>query len=218
LARRKAWARAFKAGITALVAASAAKGGDEATHLKTVFTHFFEDDEVKEELARLLRGRHIDPQVLEERFNHILDAHTLHDIPVHYAIEVFLGAFAQAAMLETDLESTLILGELVKQTGLQKEMLHSLQDLAAVMGKIREDTFELRNGVLRVIDEGGKTHQFEVGPPSTGGLELDLYLRTVIEKCDVLDLTPLDATAVSTSTPGTDGSLRLSDVFTRLYL
>jgi formylglycine-generating enzyme required for sulfatase activity/energy-coupling factor transporter ATP-binding protein EcfA2 len=209
--REQALERCVYLGVAAMLAHAADLTPDEKTHLQGILQQFFAEPEVDVELAQLVRGNPLPVKNLLFLFDHYCGLETLPHIDLREGLGAFEIAFLVAATEEEALRGSLEVHALLGQKQLLEEMLAELRRLNGLVREswagIRADQITAQNVVngVQLIFGGGMTltHDWEKH-----------YLRTLIGQCDALDLAAVDETVSLREGEG----VRISDVFTRLYL
>ncbi|MGI9174183.1 MAG: SUMF1/EgtB/PvdO family nonheme iron enzyme [Rhodothermales bacterium] len=219
--QQEALQRSFQAGLTALLALSTAQAREEQALLDDIFSGFLEADIVAEEMTLLLRGRMPDHDALAARFAEQYDPETLPGLDFEMGMWAFVVAFTAAAEEEPALQDLVKIGQLRTQTALQAEMVRLLGEMAHALRTTRPGTLAIQDGTVIALGEDGKEWAYRLldGPVArhTASEEVH-YLRTLIGRCDPLDLTPIDETRPVSGQPGASSNVHISDVFTTLYL
>jgi hypothetical protein len=126
--------RCLNAGVVAVLAQATAASPDEQQLLADILQDFFRQPDTASEIARLFRGRRLDYQLLDERFEDAgYDAQTLPGLPLNESLHVFEAAVLLAAAEEPAFQQTIQTDQLLQQTGLQRAILEQLDALVAIL-------------------------------------------------------------------------------------
>ncbi|MCP4659521.1 MAG: SUMF1/EgtB/PvdO family nonheme iron enzyme [bacterium] len=225
--RTAALERSSEAGILAMVQAAPAASEDERAHFHDVVKEFFTCEEIAEDLAKalapLLGGQPLDLAEMEELFVAAgFDPETLPGFDVRPSFTAFAGGFAAAVLEQPVLREELNTHVLLSQLELQTEMRDLLREIAAFVTEARPGSAVVSAGEITAETIAGTriflhAPALQLPPAPVEDWE-PLYLRTLIHQCDALDLTPIDEAHPSGLGAGERGTVRLSDVFTTLYL
>ena len=117
--------------------------------LKKVLTDFFNDDLTWNALKELLKGNPIDRDDLTGIYmSHTGEQGNIPGFDFEMALDLFEGAFVEAAAYEPELRDIIKLEKLREQIRLQSEMVGFLNEMAACLKNIDRTTLELKDGVL----------------------------------------------------------------------
>ncbi|RMD56071.1 MAG: hypothetical protein D6828_04250 [Nitrospirae bacterium] len=220
--KEQALKRCLKVSIAAVLAAASDVNKEELHLIADIFESFFKEPDVGKEVAMLVRGMPLDKEELLDLFKHAgYDPDTLPGIDFDKAITTFEAAFLTASKEEPDLQGIIQVNQILKQTKIQIEILESMRELVAFLRQNLSNLSFIHKGQItaKEIDTNQPvTYQFPSVklPPQKTDWE-GHYLRTLISQCDPLDLTPIDETYMQ-ETKGEAGIVKISDVFTTLYL
>ncbi|MDM8537441.1 SUMF1/EgtB/PvdO family nonheme iron enzyme [Desulfobacterales bacterium HSG17] len=212
--------RCVEHGITALISSSDELSSKNEHILIDCFDDYFQYRSVVRELSKILRGKKPDVDELiflfEEEAGYDLDV--LPGLDINQGMQAFIGAFMTSAILEPELNRIIQAEQLIKQTEVQQDILEEVRRLIEFLRKdggqqvvgIRAGQIEARNVVngTQIIYEMAARPDIPI-PENT---EEQHYLRTLIEKCDVLQLAVIDESCTA------DDAIRISDVFTSMNL
>ncbi|MBN2092286.1 NACHT domain-containing protein [candidate division KSB1 bacterium] len=215
--------RCFDAGIVAILTTAKSSSKDELHLLEDICTKFFQQDDVQYEIAGLLGSKSLNQLEMLQQFEKAgFDAKTLPGIDPKTAFILFENAFLEAAFQETELQELVQTGLIVRQTRIQQDLLNAVQDLIRFLKKSHREDLRLQNGKLisqEMVSGQPIFYQIPVviGEPAAADWEMH-YLKTLFTRCDELDLSPIDPGLVQTEKGTAEIPIRLSDVFTTLYL
>ncbi len=210
--------RSVHKGIVALIAQASVAVPEHEALLADIFTAFFAQAEVAQEIARLLRGQEWDQDELLVLFAEAgYEAETLPGLELPLALDTFAGAFLVAVASEPTLQGTLQTHQLLAQTRLQTTLVAQMQQVIGLLQNARH--IGIQAGEIRATNVVNGTqiiYQWpgEIGPKDDALWE-SFYLRTLLTHCDALDLAAIDEAYLSAEGAET---VHLSDVFTPLYL
>jgi formylglycine-generating enzyme required for sulfatase activity len=217
-AEQQALRNCVQAGIVALVATMGLEEPTKREHAAEIFRAFFADADTGRELAALLRGSELDREELAYLFDEAgYDADTLPGLDLSQGLAAFEAAFLVAATQETALQGTIQTGQLLIQTHLQRELVAIMRELVAFLSGARPGSVGIQaHRIVAQNVNSGVQVVYQLRP-----LDLSLqaadweghYLRTLISRCEPLDLPTIDPTHPLDAEP-----VRISDVFTTLYL
>jgi formylglycine-generating enzyme required for sulfatase activity len=215
--------RCLQAGLVALLAQAIA--AREAEHepeardlLAEIFRDFLGDPDVGRELAALLRGNPPDVEELAYLFEAAgYEAETLPGLDFQQGMAAFEAAFLAAAIEEPALQGTIQTGQLLAQTPLLRDMLAAMQELVAFLRQARPGSVGI--GADQITAENvvsGVQIVYQLPRVEAAAPPADWeghYLRSLISRCDPLDLAPIDEALPQDARP-----VHISDVFTTLHL
>lgn len=210
--------RSMHKGIVALVAQASVTAPEHEALLADIFTAFFAQAEVAQEIARLLRGQEWDQDELLLLFSEAgYDAETLPGLELPLALDTFAVAFLVAITAEPTLQGTLQTNQLLTQTRLQTTLVAQMQQVIDLLKQARH--VGIQAGEIRATNVVSGTQIIYQWPGEAEHKEDALwesfYLRTLLTHCDALDLAAIDEAYLSAE--GAE-AVHLSDVFTPLYL
>ena len=219
--KQKALERCFHAGIVALVASARTKSESELILLQDIFEKFFRNENVCFHIAGLLRGQNLPQNELIHYFKEEgFVPETLPGIQVKTAFMMFEGAFIEAATQEPELQGIIQTNALRQQLQVQQELLDVIKDFIRFWKRKPASDLFIQNGII-VFPETARqkpaTYKLPLIDPFEGDWETH-YLNTLIKECDPLDLSPIDASRIKGALSDENETIRISDVFTRLYL
>jgi len=223
-AKEQAIQRCLYAGIVAILGNVHAATPKALTQLvEEIFTRFFNQEDVQYEIAEILKGHQLNQTELLHRFEDAgYDPETLPGIQPTTAFSLFESAFIAAAMQEPELQPVIQAGYIVKLTKINQDLLAAVQEILAFLQKAHQETLAIQNGQLISRERvSGQTIIYQL-PVMSGELAVtdweSHYLKTLCTRCDELDISIFDPTQVTTETGTAEHPLRISDVFTTLYL
>jgi len=210
--------RCLQAGIVALLAAATAKASEELDLLADIFGSFFRDPDVGRELAAILRGNPPDVKELAYLFEQAgYDFETLPGLDFDAGLAAFEVAFLTSAAEEPTFQGIIQTHQLLAQTRLQHELVATMRELVAFLHAAQPGSVGIRAGQITAQNVvSGVQVVYTLSPielPAQRDKAERHYLRTLISRCDPLDLTPIDE-----ALPLEAEAVRISDVFTTLYL
>ncbi len=218
--------RCSEAGILAMVRTAPGVEEAERAHLNDVLRHFFTCEEIADHLGRaltpLLQGHPLDLAEMEALLVEAgFDPETLPGFNCESSFTAFAGGFAAAVLEQPSLREELKTHLLFTQLELQREIRDFLQQLVRFLTGTRPGSAAVAAGEITAEDVAGNRIFFpapvlRLAPARSGDWEAH-YLRTLIQHCDALDLSPIDETHPRGLRDGEAG-IRLSDVFTTLHL
>lgn len=217
-AQEQAVRRCVQAGAVALLSRAGREEPEARQLLAYIFRRFFRDEEVGRELAAVLRGNPLDLEELDYLFEQAgYDAETLPGLDFRQGIAAFEAAFLASAVEEPALQGTIQTGQLLAQTRLQRELVAAMRELVAFLRQARPGSVGI--GAQQITAENvvsGMQVVYRLArvdvPQQPGDWEAH-YLRTLVTRCDPLDLAPIDPAHPLDARP-----VHISDVFTTLYL
>ena len=126
----KAVERSLQAGLGVFVDfATKVDNKVEKKHIQDIFEKFFNHDDVRAELAGMLRGKDLDMVELAFLFTKAgYDAETMPDLDFEDGMKKFQEAFLEATRQEESLQGLIQTDHIVKLTRIQQEMLHEVKD------------------------------------------------------------------------------------------
>ena len=130
----KAVKRSLEAGLAVFLTLVATiidnNNKDEKKHLEDIFEKFFDHDDVRAELAGMLRGKTLDIEELAILFKDAgYDGETIPGLDFEQGMRKFHGAFLMAARQEPDLQRLIQTDNISVMTGLQPQILEELRGL-----------------------------------------------------------------------------------------
>ncbi|MCP5002492.1 MAG: SUMF1/EgtB/PvdO family nonheme iron enzyme [Planctomycetes bacterium] len=195
---------------------------DETMLLKDIFESFFNNNDVGRELAGILTGKELDMEEMNGLFVEAgYDPETLPGIPFEQAIFTFEAAFIEAMDEEPVLQPIIQIKILKESAHIQKDLLGEMRDLVRVVKDVDFEKIVIRAGKLMLEAMGEEmrvVYETERIPDRVSGDLEGFYLRRIIAKCDQLDLSAIDDTTLQGQASGEKGLIKISDVFTTLYL
>ena len=210
--------RCVQAGVVALLATAGGEEPEAQDLLAEIFCGFFRDPDVGRELATILRGTSPDGEELAFLFAEAgYDATTLPGLDFQQGMAAFEAAFLAVAAEEPALRGLIQTEQLLAQTRLQRDMLDTLRELAAFLRQARPGSVGIgaeqitAENVVSGVQIVYQMPRLEVSAATPDWEEH--YLRTLISRCDPLDLAPIDPAHPVDAQP-----VHISDVFTTLYL
>lgn len=220
--KQKAFEKCLAAGILVMMAEATSESDDELNLLSGIFGDFFGNPSVGAELAQLIRGKSLDRERLETLFEEAgFDAETLPGLNFAGALTAFEAAFIMAAAEEPALQGTIQTNQLMAQTHISQQLLDEMRGLVAFLRDTRGETLQIAGGRLTALPAaGGETVTFRLSDAGQFFRPVDWeshYLRTLVKRCDPLDLTPIDETQPQAGMGG-ESRVYISDVFTTLNL
>ena len=211
--------RCFGAGVVALLATATTALPAEMDLLADIFGEFLRDEDVGRELAVLLRGDALKLEELEYLFAEAgYEAERLSGLDFAQGMRAFEAAFIATAEVEESLQSTIQTHQLLTQTSLQRELLDAMRQLVTFLRQAHAESVTIGRGQITALAGvgGGRpvVYTLPQALPTLPDWESH-YLRTLVSRCDPLDLTVIDE-----SYPQGEQTdpVRLSDIFTTLYL
>ena len=211
--------RCVQAGLVALLGTASADEPEATGLLAEIFAAYFRDPDVGREVAGLLRGNALDAQEMGFLFEQAgYDAATLPGLDLKHGLAAFEAAFLAAAVEEPALQGIVQAGQLLTQTRLQRELLAAMRELVAFLRDARPGSVGIGAGQITAENVvSGVQIVYRLPRPDMTGLPADWeahYLRTLISRCDPLDLALID----EAQPQGDERVVSVSDVFTTLYL
>lgn len=198
----------FVTGLTALALQASAVTPDEETLLTDIFRDFFQQPEVQTHLLALARGNEPDLDELTFLFAEAgYDQDTLPGLDFTQGMKAFSAAFLAQAVTEEGLHGVIAAAQTLQQTRLLRDLVAQARELVAIMRQQPGGTVHAGNYVVgtQIIYQWGGG----AGPQTLEAA----YLRTLIGRCNRLDLAEVDERFL-----GDDGdAVQLTDVFTTLY-
>ena len=156
-AKEQAVERCLRIGLTALLATATVESKDEREHLKTIFSHFFQNPKVGREIGVLLRGKKLNRKKLAALFADAgFKANSLPNFSFDQAMAAFATAFQLAATDEPELQGTIKTNQALTQTHLQREMLKTLHGLVEFLQKSRLNSIRIKDGEVSAQPQSGK--------------------------------------------------------------
>lgn len=198
----------FATGLTALALEASAVTPDEEALLTDIFRDFFHQPEVQTHLLTLARGNEPDVDELAFLFAESgYDAETLPGLDFTQGMKAFSAAFLAQAVTEEGLQGVIAAAQTLQQTRLLRDLVAQAQELVAIMrqqpgGHVQAGNYVVGTQIIYQWGGGAGPQTLEAA-----------YLRTLIGRCNRLDLAEVDERFL-----GDDGdAVRLTDVFTTLY-
>lgn len=196
--------------------------GEEVQRVKEIFKTFFDNPDVGRELAGILGGKKLDMEEMNGLFHEAgYDPSTLPGLPFEQAILTFEAVFIEAMDEEPVLQPIIQIKEIRKQTHLQEALLDEMRELVSSVKGLDIETIGIQAGKVMAEAIGEqKRVLYETGqiPERVPDDWERFYLRRVITKCDQLDLSAIDDTTLQGQVTGEKGLIKISDVFTTLFL
>ena len=189
--------RSLQAGVAAMLDRVTERVPDVLNLLRDIFSQFFMgadiSPDVGDAIEPLFWGRSLDVERLRQLFEQ-----------AGYVPEQFPGFdFAAGIRAFEEAVSRAVAGEAELQQMFQTKLAATRTKESLIQTELKRETGEEVRKVRRILD-----------PAEWEGH----YLRTLISRCDPLDLSPLHETATHSGDPGALQPIRISDVFTTLYL
>ena len=149
-------------------------------------------------------------------------AEILPGLDFRQALTAFEAAFLQAAQDEEILHDAIQTGQLLRQSHLQQEILTSIRKLTDFLKEAHLETLEIHAGEIAARHrDDNRQIVYQLQPAVLAAPAADweeFYLRTLISKCEALDLTQIDETLAVQPDDHDDDRISVSKVFTTLYL
>ncbi len=207
--------RAVEAGIIAMLADARTRSRDEKNLLDSIFREFFSTPEVAEEMSPLLWGRELDPDKLSSLFEKAgFVPDELPGLDFDHAIVVFQAAFLEEASEDPNLQQILQTRALLRQLSAQEVLLEEVRTLLEFLREIDPKTVAVMVGKIIAETLQGERKRLDWIPVGVTPVNWEAhYLEALINKCDPLDLSPIDESLNSYSRP-----VKISEVFTTLNL
>jgi len=215
--------RCLHAGILGMVSKASADNPEENALLADIFGDFCRNDAVAAELMRLVRVRPLDIDELAYLFGEAgYDAETLPGLRFDEAMAAFEAAFLEAVALEPVLHSFIQVQQGWAQTDLQQEMVAQMRQMVQAQRQLADQSLGIEAGRIvaqnvvsgtQQIDTQIIIYQWPAGALASRSWE-KAYLRALLGFCDPLDLAAVD----EYYSDETKSTVRISDVFTDLYL
>jgi formylglycine-generating enzyme required for sulfatase activity len=216
--------RCLEAGVLGMVSKASLDEPDQEHLLADIFSDFFQDRGVAQELTRLLQAHPLSAETLAELFEDAgYDAQTLPGLQFAETVAAFEAAFLEAAALEPLLRDPIQTHQGWAQTALQREMVALMRQMVRELRAAKQPV-GIQAGVITAenVVSGAQTihnqiiYQWPDSPIARREAVWEShYLRTLLAQCDALDLAAIDEAYLPDD--GADGT-RLRDVFTPLYL
>ncbi|HLC16394.1 MAG TPA: SUMF1/EgtB/PvdO family nonheme iron enzyme [Thermodesulfovibrionia bacterium] len=141
------------------------------------------------------------------------------------AIRAFQAGFVGGAIEETTLQDIIKTSALLGQLQIHREILDTMCQLAAFMRNALTNSLIIQGGQITGQQTGTNEQivfQLPYIKPAGEGQSDTVwethYLRTLLSRCDSLDLSPIDRAYTGEFKPGEPCAVKVSDVFTTLYL
>ncbi len=222
--KQQALQRCAVAGITAMAATVAPAKPEQAAHLADLFKKLFDSADVGLEVAELLHGKNLDrPALIGSLQKSGFDPKTLPGFNAEQAVHAFESGFLVAASGEETLQGELQIAVLLKGVGIQAQMRNSLQQMVALLQE-GFDSLRLQQGQIQTLVQDKVVQTLQLALPAAGAptdtLDWEkVYLESLLERCNALDLTPIDDTHLqATTTVEQQNEVQISDVFINLNL
>lgn len=196
---------------------------DDVTHLQAIYESFFDNPDVGRELACILNGNKINMKELGFLFEDAgYDSKTLPGVPFEQAVMEFQGALIEAIDHEPLLQPIIQIKVLKKQCNLQEGMLIEMRKLVELVKKANNKNLFISAGQIieQNVDGGERRLIYDPNPPQKH-LENryeHIYLKLVISKCGHLDLSAIEENSLQCTVEDKDVLIKISDVFTTLFL
>ena len=217
-ASAQALARCLQTGILGMVSKASLDEPDQEALLAGIFRDFFQNQEVAIHLMALVRLQPLNLAELAALFEEAgYDAETLPGLRFPEALAAFEAAFLEATALEPALQPVIQVHQRGEQTALQREMVTLMRQMLAALQEQAGQAVGIQAGRIVAENVVGGTqiiYQWPAGftlPPARSWEKH--YLRTLLGYCDALDLAAVDELYASDQE-----AVRVSDVFTSLYL
>ena len=157
--QEEALRRSVQAGVAAFLGVIQTGSKAELDHLDKIFRDFFGSKAVAEELAILLEGELPEQDMLLKEFEKA--GYIVEELPrLNFALsmQAFQQTFIAAAAGESGLADTIQSINLIKQSGLQRESLETLKQIAAVLKEMKTNSLQMASGSVsgNIADTGQK--------------------------------------------------------------
>ena len=220
--------RAVRAGLAAMLAVASSRTREDYQLLEDIFTAFFSEPDVAQEIGGLLRGRELDREELHFLFAEAgFDEETLPGLDLDLGFDAFEEGFLLAVAQEPVLQDVAKVGNLQEQTRLQKQTLDVLRQMVAHLRtlpltegvRVKDGVVATRGGVA------GGEHSFNVGGSIYGNVTIHQhvtvapspqhdYIRDYLKRLrDICNVLPLGALG---GDEDTEESVRLDQVYISL--
>ena len=214
--------RCLHTALLALLTSTTTQVTEEVDLLDSIFRKFFDEKDVAMELAALLRGQPLNRDELGYLFGHAgYNVATLPGLKFNDALSAFEAAFIAAAIDEPALQGTIQTQQLMTLTKIGTELLQLMKGLVKFVRQSRSDDLKVQQG--QILATNKNTNVISIYQIQ-GIIDIQAadweshYLRTLITRCDPLDLAPIDETYLQSTSPTGENMVRITDVFTTLYL
>ena len=216
---QQALERSVRAGVALLVASTASEDPEKQNVLDTIFRSFFHQEDVAEELAQLLRGRPLDIDELRQLFDEAgYDAETLPGINFEEALLLFQAGFVEAIEEEDALQEIIKVTELKQQSRMQRQMVDLLNVLVVEMQAKPPNAIHLFPGQIQIQGVDRLFNLLDKKSTREHETVETLYLNTLVDRCNIVDLSPLQESGKLPGMGGEEDHVKLADVFTQLHL
>ena len=215
--------RCISAGVVAAVSKAADNASEGEALLADILESFFQDPDTGKELARMLGGEAPNNTELLEIFEDAgYDPETLPGIRFETAIQAFEAAFVAAAADEPLLQSIIQTRQLMTQTHIQRDLLAEMQQLVAFMKQARPGSIGIEANQIRAENVvSGQLIIYQSGETPSSAIQENrerFYLKRLIARCDPIDLGAIEECGAALGASEEMPAIRVSDVFTSLYL
>ncbi len=192
----------------------------EIKHLKDVFKSFSENPDVGKELAGILGGKQPDMEEMDLLFKDAgYDSNILPELPFEQAILTFESVFIAAIEEDSILQPIIQIEVLRKQFHIQESLLDEMRELVRTVKSVDIEKIAIQAGKIITETIGEQKVLYEPGRIMVTEDWEKFYLKRIIAKCDYLDLSAIDDTTIQGQVSGQKkGSIKISDVFTTLFL
>jgi len=210
--------RCLKISTAAMLTRSTIPSAENHHKLMDCFLDAFDNRSVTLEFSKIFRGKEPDIDQLAYLFEEEAgwNIENLPGLAFEDGMEAFIAAFMESALKEPRLNDVIRAEHLIRHTKLQESLLSEMRQLAAffrekadqVIG-INADRIEAKNVANEIVIYQASQSDLQTKRAET---EEQHYLKTLIRVCDTLDIAAIDEMC------GAESSVRISDVFTKLYL
>ncbi len=214
--------RCVHAGIIGLLYSADIKTPEEEGVLAHIFETFFMEPEMARGLSGILSGKSYDMEEIAYLFEQAdFDEKTLPAISLKGSIAAFEAAFLNAAAQETILQPIMQTKVLLEQAHLQRELVGSMKELVDFLKNSKRDSIGINAGIIIAehVDSGKPTTYTSGQHTNQGQADWEeFYLKRVVSVCNHLDLAAIDETVICGGQCNEPDALKVSEVFTTLYL
>ncbi len=214
--------RCLNTALVALLTRATTQVTEEVDLLDSIFRNFFKEQDVATELAALLRGQPLNRDELVYLFEHAgYQAATLPGLKFNDALSAFEAAFIAAAIAEPELQGTIQTQQLMTLTKIGSELLELMKGLVQFLQQSRYEDLKVQQGKILAPNKTTNVisiYQIQSIHDIFSADWESHYLRTLISRYDPLDLAPIDETYFQSTSPKDENIVRITDVFTTLYL
>ena len=207
-ASARAVERCLTTGLVALAIQTTAAVPEEEALLIDIFRDFFHNPAVHTHLLTLARGNEPDVDELTFLFQEMgYDLQTLPGLDFAQGIKAFCAAFLAQAVTEEALQGVIAAAQTLNQTRLLRDLVAQAQELVTLLrqqpgGHVHAGTYVVGTQIVYQWGGGAAPQTLEAA-----------YLKTLIGRCNRLDLTEVDERFLGDD----QGEVQLTDVFTTLY-